>query len=172
MSHPLAPRATGVTIGIDISKHHLDVHVFPGGVIQQFANDPAGHAGLIAWITPRQPTRIVFEATGAYHRGLESALAQANLPGVKVNPWRARRFAAASGKRAKTDPVDAAMLGRFGAMLQPDIRPAPDPAIDGLAELRTARRAPPAALRPSASQSDRQRRWSRTAPPRATAAKP
>ena len=141
MSNLLSPSAQQVTIGIDISKHHLDVHVHPEGSIQQFTNDRAGHAGLIAWITPRQPARIIFEATGAYHRGLQNALAKAALPGVKINPWQARCFAEATGRRVKTDPVDAAMLARFGATLQPDIPPARDPAVDSLAELLAARRA-------------------------------
>src|ERR1700761_293074 len=141
MSKSVASIATEVTIGIDISKDRLDVYVHPEGASQQFTNDPAGHARLIAWVTPRRPTRLVFEATGAYHRGLQKALAKAGLPGVKVNPWQARRLAEATGRRAKTDPIDAAMLARFGVTLQPDIRPAPDPVIDGLAELLAARRA-------------------------------
>ena len=141
MSKSVASITTEVTIGIDISKDRLDVYVHPEGASQQFTNDPAGHARLIAWVTPRRPTRLVFEATGAYHRGLQKALAKAGLPGVKVNPWQARRFAEATGRRAKTDPIDAAMLARFGVTLQPDIRPAPDPVIDGLAELLAARRA-------------------------------
>jgi transposase len=60
------------------------------------------------------------------------------LPGVKINPWQARRFAEATGRRVKTDPVDAAMLARFGATLQPDIPPARDPTIDSQAELPPA----------------------------------
>jgi transposase len=141
MSNLLSSATIDVTIGIDISKHHLDVHVHPEGALRQFTNDRAGHAGLIAWIAPRQPTRIIFEATGAYHRGLQTALAGAALPGVKINPWQARRFAEATGRRVKTDPIDAAMLARFGATLQPDIPPARDTAIDALAELQAARRA-------------------------------
>jgi transposase len=141
MSLVLAPTADQVTIGIDISKDKLDVHVYPKGDVRQFANDRAGHARLIAWITPQHPTRIIFEATGAYHRALEKALAQAALPGVKINPLQARRFAEATGRRAKTDAVDAAMLARFGATLQPDIPPARDADLDSLAELLAARRA-------------------------------
>jgi transposase len=72
---------------------------------------------------------------------LHHALAAAGLPGIKINPWRARRFAEATGRRVKTDSVDAAMLARFGARLQPDIPPARDTAIDALAELQAARRA-------------------------------
>jgi len=69
------------------------------------------------------------------------ALGQAALPAVKINPLQARRFAEATGKRVKTDPVDAAMLARFGATLQPDIPPAKDQTVDTLAELLAARRA-------------------------------
>ena len=123
MSHAMAPTPDQVTLGIDISKHQPDVHLHPHGLAQRFANDRKGHARLIAWISLRQPTRIVFEATGAYHRALEMALGKAALPAVKVNPLQARRFAEATGGRVKTDPVDAAMLARYGATMQPAIRP-------------------------------------------------
>ena len=141
MSQPIAPADVEVTIGIDISKQTLDAHLWPDGDIRQFANDRKGHTGLIAWAAPHQPARLVFEATGSYHRALEMALGKAGLPAVKVNPLQARRFAEATGKRAKTDPVDAAMLARFGATLRPDIPPAKDETIDRLAELLAARRA-------------------------------
>ena len=141
MSNALSLTAAEVTIGIDISKHHLDVYIHPEGCIRRFTNDRTGHAGLIAWIAPRAASRVVFEATGAYHRGLQEALATAALPWIKVNPWQARRFAEATGRRAKTDAVDAALLARFGATLQPEVRPTRDPALDSLAELLVARRA-------------------------------
>ena len=140
-SQDIAPIADQIAIGIDISKHRLDIHVHPDGSIGQFYNDQAGHTKLIAWITPKHPKRIIFEATGAYYRALQNALANAALPGVKINPWQARRFAEATGRRVKTDPVDAAMLARFGATLQPDMAPARDAAADALAELLAARRA-------------------------------
>lgn len=141
MSHTLSATQQQVTIGIDISKHHLDVHLHPAGLARQFTNDRKGHAQLIAWAKPQGPSRIVFEATGAYHRGLEMALGHAGLPAVKVNPLQARRFAEATGKRVKTDPVDAAMLARFGAVLQPEVPLARDATIDQLTELLAARRA-------------------------------
>ena len=141
MNHALPPTPDHVTIGIDISKDRLDLHLHPRGIAKQFNNDRQGIAKLIAWITPCQPTRIIFEATGAYHRALEMALGKAALPGVKVNPLQARRFAAATGRRVKTDTVDAAMLARFGFALQPDIPPAKEEAIDSLGELLAARRA-------------------------------
>jgi len=141
MNNAIARTPDQVTIGIDISKDRFDIHLHPDKVVKQFDNDQKGIAQLIAWIIPRQPTRIIFEATGAYHRALEMALGKAALPGVKINPLQARRFAEATGKRVKTDPVDAAMLARFGATMQPDISPARDETIDSLGELLAARRA-------------------------------
>ena len=140
MRHGIPPITDQITIGIDVSKDHLDVHVHPDGGIQQFPNKRAGLARLVAWAKAKQPTRIIFEATGAYHRALQTALADAALPGVKINPWQGRRFAEACGQRVKTDPVDAAMLARFGATLQPPIRAAREVATDSLAELLAARR--------------------------------
>ena len=130
-----------VIIGIDISKAHLDAYLSPSGLTKQFGNDEAGLAKLIAWARVCQPRRIIFEATGAYHRALELALGNASLPAVKINPLQARRFAQATGTRVKTDRVDAAMLARFAIALLPDLTPARDQRIDTLTELLVARRA-------------------------------
>lgn len=141
MRQVIAQTTDQITIGVDISKDRLDVHLHPEGLVRQFTNDRKGHTQLIARATPKHPTRIIFEATGAYHRALEMALGKAGLPAVKINPFQARRFAQAAGKRVKTDPVDAAMLARFGVSIQPDIPPARDETIDSLAELLAVRRA-------------------------------
>jgi transposase len=141
MAYTVAQTPDQITLGIDISKDRLDAHLHPLAVVKQFDNNRKGIAKLIAWITPLKPTRIIFEATGAYHRALEMALGKAALPAVKINPLQVRRFAQATGKRAKTDPIDAIMLARFGYTMQPDIPLARDETIDGLAELLAARRA-------------------------------
>src|SRR5438270_819961 len=97
----LAATANDVIIGIDISKLHLDAYVHPKGLSVQFGNDKAGHARLIVWARLHGSARIIFEATGAYHRALELALAKASIPAIKINPLQARRFAQATGKRVK-----------------------------------------------------------------------
>ena len=60
------------------------------------------------------------------------------MPYSKLNPARVRRFAQALGTHAKTDRVDARLIARMGAMIEP--RPqAPAPAIFvELHELRLA----------------------------------
>lgn len=126
------------TIGIDVSKDHLDAHRLPCGSSRKFANTPAGHKALLTWIGA-SPTRVVFEATGAYHRQLEVALSGAGLPIVKVNPRQAKRFAQAIGQVAKTDLLDAAMLASMGALLGLEPRPVRTAILNMLKDLGVAR---------------------------------
>jgi len=65
---------TETTIGIDISKDHLDAHRLPGGEHDRFDNTTAGHKALLRWIGPI-PTRVVYEPTGPCLLGQSSALA-------------------------------------------------------------------------------------------------
>ncbi|MBZ9777291.1 IS110 family transposase [Mesorhizobium sp. CO1-1-8] len=129
------------TLGIDISKDRLDVHLLPEGTERQYTNDAGGIGELMLWLVPLMPERIVYEATGAYHRQLERMLGAKGLPLVKMNPQHTHAFARAAGRLSKTDRIDAAMLARFGALMVPDIRPLRSQALDVLCELVAARRA-------------------------------
>jgi len=132
---------TDYTIGIDISKAHLDAYMLPCGTVRQFANNPQGFRALINWTAKRKIERIVFEPTGAYHRAFEDALSKARLPLAKVNPLQARRFAQARGTRAKTDRVDAEVLAHMGIALQPILYLAPSKILRDLKALHIARQA-------------------------------
>lgn len=112
---------TDNSIGIDISKDFLDAHRLNDGAAARFENSSVGFCTFSTWLGDDMPTRVVFEATGAYHRSFEQAFS-GKIPLVKVNPLQARRFAQACGTRAKTDEVDAQMLASFGnaLALQPD----------------------------------------------------
>jgi transposase len=107
-------KMTDHTIGVDISKSHLDAFRLEDGAAQRFENSAAGFRALSKWLGKAPVARIVFEPTGPYHKAFEAALGE-NFPLVKVNPLQARRFAEAHGTRAKTDAVDARMLARMGA---------------------------------------------------------
>lgn len=130
-----------VTIGIDISKDRLDVHRHPDGAALQFANTRGGLSQLIRWIGTTRIERVVFEATGRYHRDLERRLGDAGLPLAKVNPRQAKRFAQSLGVRAKTDRADAAMLARMGVALALVPHPAKPEILHHLNDLGVARRA-------------------------------
>jgi transposase len=129
------------SVGVDIAKDTFDVYLHPAGRVGRFANDARGRSALIAWLEGFAIARIAFEPTGAYHHALERRLAAAGLPLVKVNPRRARRFAEAIGRHAKTDAIDAAMLARFAALLEPPVRPVVSATVDAMKELHGARRA-------------------------------
>jgi transposase len=131
---------TDHTIGIDISKSHLDAFHLEEQATARFENSTRGFRSLRKWLARLSVTRVVFEPTGPYHRAFEKACSSA-LPLVKVNPMQARRFAQACGTRAKTDAVDARSLARMGAALalEPD-RPIPERVHD-LRDLQVARTA-------------------------------
>jgi transposase len=96
---------------------------------------------LIAWIGEDPVARVVYEPTGPYHHRFERLAFEAGLPLCKVNPRQARRFAQATGREAKTDAVDAAMLARLGAVLEPPVRPVISAELDEMRELHIARQA-------------------------------
>ena len=135
MTSSIAP-----TAGIDISKDTLDAALHPGNQARSFTNDRTGHTALLRWFASQDVRQIVFEATGPYHRALERRFAQVDIAYVKANPGQVRRFAEATGTLAKTDRVDAVVLARFGALLQPNVTPPRSDAVDHLAELIAARR--------------------------------
>lgn len=131
---------TNDTIGVDISKDHLDAHRLSDGASRRFANDNPGHKAFMKWLG-EPDARIVYEPTGPYHRALERRLAAAYFALVKVNPRQARRFAEATGRLAKTDRLDAAMLARMGALLDLEARPVRGPLLNDLKDLHMARQA-------------------------------
>ncbi len=112
-------------VGIDVSKDHLDVAVRPDGTHRQVPNTDEGLDQLVALLGPLGPTLVVLEATGGYQRRAVAALAVAGLPVAVVNPARAREFARAAGRLAKTDAVDAAVLAEFADRIRPPVRPLP-----------------------------------------------
>lgn len=132
---------TDYTIGVDISKAHLDVYRLPDGACAHFGNNAGGFRDLIKWIDTLSVERIVYEPTGSYHLDMEAALARVDLPLVKVNPLHAKRFAQACGTRTKTDEVDARMLARLGVAMQPDCTRVPSPIQRDLKALQIARMA-------------------------------
>ena len=113
-------------VGIDVSKHHLDVAVRPTGEVWRCDNTPAGRDALVARLRALAPTLVVCEATGGYEFDAVAALAAAGVPVAAVNPRQAHDFAKATGRLAKTDALDAATLAHFADAIRPPVRPLPD----------------------------------------------
>ena len=83
---------------------------------------------------------IGIEATGGYETIVAAALGAASLPVAVINPARIRHFAQEIGRRAQTDPIDAAVIARFVETLQPPVRALADEATLMLADLVARRR--------------------------------
>jgi len=128
-----------VFVGIDVSKDSLDVHLRPSGEAFKVSRDPEGLDQLVQRLTPLDPALIALEATGGFESIVAASLASAGLPLVVVNPVQVRAFARALGKRAKTDPIDAAVIAHFAEATNPEVCALPDEARL-LAELVTRRR--------------------------------
>jgi transposase len=113
-------------VGIDVSKDTLDVHLRPEDRDLQFANDDDGISALQGCLKNFGPTLVVIEATGGYENAVVAALSVAKIPLSLVNPKRARDFAKALGRLAKTDKIDARTLAAFAEKVRPPVRPLPD----------------------------------------------
>lgn len=129
-----------IVVGIDVSKDRLDVHVHPAGESFAVARNAEGLEALIARLGPLKAQAVAVEATGGFETVVAASLGAAGLPVIVVNPAQVRAFARALGKRAKTDPIDAAVIARFVEATKPEIRALPDAETRLLADLIARRR--------------------------------
>lgn len=127
-------------VGIDVSKLQLDVAVRPDNKRWSVANAEADIGKVIEVLNTLSPKVIIVEATGGMEIPLVTALSQATLPVVVVNPRQVRDFAKAVGRMAKTDRIDAEILAHFGEAVKPDARLLKDEDTQMLTALVTRRR--------------------------------
>jgi transposase len=131
---------TAAVVGIDVSKDRLDVHVRPSGETLTVERTAAGLDALCCRLRQIAPRIVALEATGGFETIATAALAAAGLPVVVANPAQVRSFARALGRRAKTDPIDAAVIAHFAAATDVEVRPLRDQATRLLGELVGRRR--------------------------------
>lgn len=124
-------------VGLDVAKASLQLDL--AGKSHALTNDANGHRQLLKLLRPHPAAHLVCEATGGYEQPVVRALHAAQSPVSLVEAGRVRHFAKAQGLRAKTDPLDAAVLSAYGRTFQPPATPAPTPQQARLAELSTRR---------------------------------
>ena len=127
-------------MGIDVSKAVLDVAVAPAGETWSVPNSVEGMQQLVERLRELSPTLVVLEATGGLERRAVAALAGAAVPVAAVNPRQVRDFAKATGRLAKTDAIDAAVLALFAERIRPQPRPIRDAEAEELEALVVRRR--------------------------------
>ena len=130
-----------ITVGIDVSKARLDVHVHPLGESFAVSNDETGVETLAERLGRLEGLiGIGLEASGRHERLAVARLAAAGLPVMVLNPAQVRHYAQAIGQRAKTDPIDARLIALFIEAVRPEPRPLADAHTRDLAVLMARRR--------------------------------
>ena len=124
-----------IFVGIDVAKAQLDVAVRPADDRWEISHDDAGIGQLVSQLKSLGPAMVLVEASGGLELPLVAALASGELPVVVVNPRQVRDFARATGKLAKTDALDAAVLAHFAEAVRPPVRPLRDAGTQALNSL-------------------------------------
>lgn len=127
-------------VGIDVSKATLDVHVHPLGLVFSVDRTEAGITALAEKLQGHDIALVALEATGGYETLVVYGLRGLGFPAVIVDPAQVRHYGKASGKRAKTDALDAQVIARFAEAMRPEVRSLPDEATRHLTALMDRRR--------------------------------
>lgn len=129
-----------IYVGIDVSKSHFDVWVYPLSRYQRFENTASGQKSCARFIHAQQPKLVVMEATGQYEQGVFRALHALGVTVSIVNPAVVKAFSKTLGKIAKTDRIDAKLLAVYAERMHPRPSRMPKPAEIKLKEAVSRRR--------------------------------
>lgn len=125
------------TVGIDVSKLTLDVHLHKAGLHQQFGNDEAGFKKILAWVKSKvlkqDEMLFCFEHTGWYCILLGHFLHEKGMDYCCVNPTEIKRSMGL--KRGKSDKADAKEIAYYAWLRREDLVPS-KPAAANLIELQ------------------------------------
>ncbi|NEN21963.1 IS110 family transposase [Cryomorpha ignava] len=107
------------TVGVDISKLTIDVHLHLINQHKQFANNAKGFKALLAWIKKHKvksdEVYFCFEHTGLYSLSLAAFLAEKNILFSMVSGLEVKRSMGVV--RGKNDKVDAARIAEYALPL-------------------------------------------------------
>jgi transposase len=126
-------------VGLDVSKRKVDACIRSLDLRSSMPSTADGRAALIAWLQANEVWLAVMEASGGYEQPWAQALREAGIAVRIVDPKRVRYFAKSAGKLAKNDPIDAAMIARYGETFRDALDQPPEPKNEELDRLMTAR---------------------------------
>jgi transposase len=113
-------RREKISVGVDVAKFTLDGFCPEKGERLKLTNtESAVHELCLRLKKKKRPLMVVMEATGGDETLLLSQLAKHEIEAAVINPRQVRDFAKGVGADAKTDSIDAQILSRFAAVIQP-----------------------------------------------------
>ena len=113
-----------VYVGIDVAKATIEVAVSNQGketALGEFNNNPSGFKSMDKALKPylKDGIHLIAEPTGNYHLALIGYAHEKGWSVSLLNPKVIRDWNKGQGQRAKSDPIDARLLARYGAKEQP-----------------------------------------------------
>jgi len=124
-----------------VAKDRLDVALRPSGEYVEATNDERGIRSVVRRLRKEDVALAVLESTGGLEQPVAAALALAGVQVAIVNPRQLRDVRGlATGKLAKTDRIDAAVLAHFAEAVRPEARPLADEQARELAAVVLRRR--------------------------------
>lgn len=115
--------ASGIYVGIDVSKATLDVYIQGEKSTFVVENNDDGVDQLTERLSQRQVALVAFESTGKLHQLLHASLVEAGIPAHLANAQRVKSFAEAKGKRSKTDAQDARLICAYAEFVKEPTTP-------------------------------------------------
>ena len=113
-------KTTKIFVGVDISKNTLDIYRPDTNEAWVIENSDEAIAVFCSQLTKKKrQIMVVMEATGGYEYLLVKHLGSHNFDAAVVNPRRVRDFAKGIGLDAKTDPIDAKVISKYGKVVVP-----------------------------------------------------
>lgn len=118
------------TIGIDVSKLTLDLHIKTTNLHKQFSNDLKGFMQMFSWLLKQKvdldQTLFCFEHTGWYCLNLSYFLFENKHAYCCVNPIEIKRSMGL--KRGKSDKADAREIAHYAWLRREELAPSKPPA--------------------------------------------
>lgn len=108
-----------IFVGVDVAKDTLEVYLPHVKQNLSLKNSIECIDELCLQLKKKRKLIVVMEATGGYEKRLVNQLAKYKIAAAVVNPRQVRDFAKGIGLDAKTDPIDAQVISRFGSIVQP-----------------------------------------------------
>lgn len=129
-----------INVGVDVSKETLDICIHEKSLYWQEPNTHEGVRALLNRLAHYQVERLVMEATGRYQLLLAEQAYLKSIPVCIMKPLVIRRYAGAIDRLAKTDKIDAALIGEFAAVIKPRPTPAKSKKLILIRDLLARRR--------------------------------
>jgi transposase len=106
-------------VGVDVAKDSLEIYLPFSKQNLSIENSIESIDELCLQLKKKRKLMVVMEATGGYEKLLVDRLLKHAIVCAVVNPRQVRDFANGIGLDAKTDPIDAQVISRFGDVVQP-----------------------------------------------------